>query len=78
MTVLFVFAARVVLVGLKAPIDRLRTDDSILALVRIFWGFDDEVVRDALECLVCHAWSRSAVKDWAVQGDAITGINLSI
>ncbi len=78
MTVPFVFAVRAVLVGLKVPFDLLRTDDSILALVRIFWGFDDEVVRDALECLVCHAWSRSAVKDWAVQGDAITGINLSI
>lgn len=78
MTVPFVFAVRVVLVGLKVPFDLLRTDDSILALARIFWGFDDGVVRDVLECLVCHAWSRSAVKDWAVQGDAITGINLSI
>lgn len=57
MTILFGFATRVVLVGLKAPIDRLRPDDSILALVRVFGGFDDEVVRDALECLVCHAWS---------------------
>ena len=55
MTVPFVFAVRAVLVGLKVPFDLLRTDDSILALVRIFWGFDDEVVRDALECLVCHA-----------------------
>lgn len=78
MTVLFVFAARVVLVGLKAPIDRLRPDDSILALVRVFGGFDYEVVRGALECLVCHAWSGSAVKDRAVQGDAISEINLSI
>lgn len=78
MTVLFVFAARVVLVGLEAPPDRLRPDDSILALVRVFGRFDNEVERYALECLVCHAWSRSAVKDRAVQGDAISGINLSI
>lgn len=63
MTILFGFANRVFLVGLKAPIDRLRPDDSILALVRVFGGFDDEVVRGVLECLVCHAWSRSAVKD---------------
>ena len=41
------------------------------------WGFDDEVVWGALECLVSHAWSRGTVKDRAVQGDAISGINLS-
>lgn len=38
MTVLFVFAARVVLVGFKLPLDRLRPDDSILALVCVFGG----------------------------------------
>lgn len=57
MTILFGFATRVVLVGLKAPFDRLRPVDSILALVRVFGGFDDEVVRGALECLDSHAWS---------------------
>ena len=30
------FSARVLLVGLKAPLDRLRPDDSILAAIRIF------------------------------------------
>lgn len=55
MTILFGFATRVVLVRLKAPFDRLRSDDSILALVRIFGRFDGEAVRGALECLVCHA-----------------------
>lgn len=39
MNVPFVFAVRVVLVGLKVPFDRLRPDDSILALVRIFGRF---------------------------------------
>lgn len=38
MTVPFVFAVRVVLVGLKVSFDLLRTDDSILALVRMFWA----------------------------------------
>ena len=55
---------------------RSPSDDSILALVRIFGRFDDEVVWSALECLVNHAWNRGTVKDRAVQGDAIFGINL--
>lgn len=66
MTILFGFATRVVLVRLKVPFDRLRSDDSILALVRIFGRFDDEVVWSALECLVNHAWNRGTVKDRAV------------
>lgn len=78
MTILFGFATRVVLVGLKMPFDRLRSDDSILALVRIFGRFDDEVVWSALECRVSYAWTRGTVIDGAVQGDAISGINLSI
>ena len=78
MTILFGFATRVVLVGLKMPFDRLRSDDSILALVHIFVRFDDEVVWSALECRVSHAWTRGAVKNRAVQGDAIFGIILSI
>lgn len=57
MTILFGFATRVVLVGLKVPFDLLRTDDSILASVRIFGRFDNEVERDALVCLVSHVWS---------------------
>lgn len=57
MTVPFVFAVRVVLVGLKVPFDLLRTDDSILALVHIFGRFDNEVEWDALVCLVSHVWS---------------------
>ena len=44
MTILFGFATRFVLVRLKVPFDRLLSDDSILALVRIFGRFDDEVV----------------------------------
>lgn len=52
MTVPFIFAVRVVLVGLKVPFDLMRTDDSILALVRIFGRFDDGAVRNALERLV--------------------------
>lgn len=63
MTILFGFATRVVLIGLKVPFDRLRTDDSILALVRIFGRFDDEVVRDALECLGSHAWTALCAPD---------------
>lgn len=55
MTVSFGFATRVDLVGLKVPSDRLRPYDSILALVRISGRFDNEVVRDALECLGSHA-----------------------
>lgn len=78
MTVLFVFAARVVLVGLKAPLDRLRPDDSVLALIRIFGRFDNEVEWYALEYLVGHAWGGSAVKDGAVQGNAISRIELQI
>lgn len=78
MIVLFVFAARVVLVGLKAPLDWLRPDDSILALVRVFGCFDNEVERNALEYLVGHAWSGSAVNDGAVQGNAISRIELQI
>ena len=76
MAILFDFAARVVFVGLKASFDRLRPDDSILALVRIFGCFDNEVERYALECLASHAWSKGAVKDGAVQGNAISGIEL--
>lgn len=57
MTLLFGFATRVVLVGLKVPFDLLRTDDLILASVRIFGRFDNEVERDALVCLVSHVWS---------------------
>lgn len=38
MTVLFIFAARVVLVGLKVPFDRFRPDNSILVLVCVFGG----------------------------------------
>lgn len=52
------FSARVLLVGLKAPFDRLRSDDSMLPLVRIFGRFDNKVVLDALECLGSHAWGR--------------------
>lgn len=78
MTVPFVFAVRVVLVGLKVPFDLMRTDDSILALVRIFGRFDKGAERYALECLVSHAWSKSAVKDGAVQGNAISRIELQI
>lgn len=66
MTMLIDFSARLVLAGLKAPLDRLRSDDSMLPLVRIFGRFDNEVVRDALECLGSHAWSRGAVKDGVV------------
>lgn len=51
MSILFDFVVRVVLVGLKAPLDRLRSDDSILPLVCKFGCFDNKVVRDALECL---------------------------
>lgn len=57
MTVPFVFAVRVVLVGLKVPFDLMRSDDSILALVRIFGRFDNVVERDALVCLVSRVWS---------------------
>lgn len=39
------FSARVLLVGLKAPLDRLRPDDSILAAIRIFERFDNEASR---------------------------------
>lgn len=49
------FSARVLPVGLKAPLDRLRPDDSILAAIRIFERFDNEASRDTLECLVSHA-----------------------
>lgn len=49
------FSARVLLVGLKAPLDRLRPDDSILAAIRIFERFDNEASRDTLDCLVSHA-----------------------
>lgn len=48
----------VVFVRLKTPLDRLRSDDSMLALIRIFGRFDNEAARDALECLVSHAWIR--------------------
>ena len=51
------FSARVLLVGLKAPLDRLRPDDSILAAIRIFGCFDNEVVGNALERLVNRARS---------------------
>lgn len=78
MTIPFDFAARVVLSRPKAPPDRLRPDDSILALVLIFGRFDNEVERHALECLVSHAWSRGAVKDGAVQGNSISSIELQI
>lgn len=78
MTILFGFATRVVLVGLKMPFDRLRSDDSILALVRIFVRFDDEVVWSALECRVSHAWTRGTVIDGAVQGNVFSGIDRPI
>lgn len=55
MTMLIDFSARVLLVGLKAPLDRLRPDDSILASIRIFGRFDNEASRDTLERLVSHA-----------------------
>lgn len=65
MTMLIDFSARVLLVGLKAPFDRLRSDNTALSLVRIFVRFDDEVVRNALERLVNQAWSWGAIKDGA-------------
>lgn len=78
MSILFDFVVRVVLVGLKAPLDRLRSDDSILPLVCKFGCFDNKVVRDALECLGSYAWTRGAVKDGAVQRYAISRIKLPI
>lgn len=56
MTILFDFAARVVLVGLKVPFDRLRSDHSTPTLVRIFGRFDDEVAWGVLECIGSYAW----------------------
>lgn len=57
MTILIDFSANVLLVGLKAPLDRLRPDDSIFAPIRLFGCFDNEVVGNALERLVNRARS---------------------
>lgn len=78
MTILIDFSTRVLLVGFLAPLDRLRSDDSILALIQIFGRFDGEASRDALECLVSHAWFWDTVKDGIVRGNVASGISLPI
>ena len=78
MTILFGFATRVVLVGLKVPFDLLRTDDSILASVRIFGRFDNEVARDALKDLADQFWPGDAVGDGTVGVDASVFGNVSV
>lgn len=78
MTILFDFAARVVLVGLKVPFDRLRPDCSTLTLVRMFGRFDNEVVWGALKCFGSYAWTWGNVMDGAVQGNAFSGIERPI
>lgn len=78
MTILFDFAARVVLVGLKVPFDRLLPDYSTLALVRMFGRFDNEVVWDALKCFGSYAWTLGTVMDGAVQGNTFPGIDRPI
>lgn len=72
------FSTRVLLVGLKAPLDRLRPDDSILASIRIFGRFDNEASRDALECLVSHASIWGTLKDRVVWRNVAFGISLPI
>ena len=68
----------VVLVRLKAPLDRLRSDDLILALIHIFGRFYSEVARDASECLIGGAWSWGAIEDDIVQRSLITRSTLPI
>lgn len=78
MTMLIDFSARVLLVGLKASLGRVRPDDSILASMRIFGRFDNEASRDALECLVSHTWIWETVKDGVVRRNVAFGISLPI
>lgn len=64
-------AARVVLVGHKAILDRLRPDHSALALVRILARFDNETIWVALECIAGQVCSWGAMGDGTVHGYAI-------
>ena len=64
-------AARVVLVGHKAILDRLRPDHSALALVRILARFDNETIWVALECIAGQVCSWGAMGDGTVHGHAI-------
>ncbi len=64
-------AARVVLVGHKAILERLRPDHSALALVRILVRFDNETIWVALECITGQVCSWGGMGDGTVHGYAI-------